>query len=227
MLYISPPFGNYFTYKNAKPIRGTFTYHRRKGLIWHTARSLRPVRGGWRNQIGFRNVGIRSVNFSNRAIYSISAMESAEWDQLLEYVPAHVAIEINLSCPNVSLSIIAPDILARFVKKFPLLQVKMKPAYNEHLIDRMMDGGVECIHMSNTIPTPKGGISGKQLKEINIPNIERLAGTFSGRIIAGGGIYTHKDVTDYRNAGASDFSISTVYITKPWNIQEIYKKCYD
>ena len=227
MLYISPPFGNYFTYKNAKPIRGTFTYHRRKGLIWHTARSLRPVRGGWRNQIGFRNVGIRSVNFSDQAIYSISAMESSEWESLLEYVPAHVSLELNLSCPNVSLSLISPATLAQFVKKFPLLQVKMKPAYNEHLIDRMMDGGVECIHMSNTIPTPKGGISGKQLKEINIPNIERLAGTFSGRIIAGGGIYTHKDVTDYRNAGASDFSISTVYISCPWNIPKIYKACYD
>jgi len=233
MLYISPPFGNYFTYplrrafNNAKSIKGTFTYHRRKGLIWHTARSLRPVKGGWRNQIGFRNVGIRSVNFSNRAIYSISAMESSEWESLLEYVPAHVSIELNLSCPNVSLSIISPDILAQFVKKFPSLQVKMKPSYNEHLIDRMIGEGVKCIHMSNTIPAPKGGISGRQLKEINIPNIERLAGTFSGRIIAGGGIYTHKDVTDYRNAGASDFSISTVYITKPWNIQEIYKKCYD
>ena len=222
MLYISPPFGNYFTYKNAKPIRGTFTYHRRKGLIWHTARSLRPVKGGWRNQIGFRNVGIRSVNFSDQAIYSISAMESSEWESLLEYVPAHVSLELNLSCPNVSLSIISPDILARFVKKFPLLQVKMKPAYNEHLIDRMMDGGVECIHMSNTIPVPKGGISGRQLKEINIPNIEMLAGTFNGRIIAGGGIYDRQDVTDYRNAGATDFSISTVYITKPWHIQEIY-----
>ena len=224
MLYISPPFGNYFTYKNAKPIRGTFTYHRRKGLIWHTARSLRPVRGGWRNQIGFRNVGIRSVNFNDQAIYSISAMESAEWDSLLEYVPAHVAIEINLSCPNVSLSLISPATLAQFVKKFPLLQVKMKPAYNEHLIDRLIGEGVSCIHMSNTIPTPKGGISGRQLKEINILNIERLAGTFKGRIIAGGGIYDRQDVTDYRNAGASDFSVSTVYITKPWHIQEIYNE---
>jgi dihydroorotate dehydrogenase len=149
-------------------------------------------------------------------------MESAEWDQLLEYVPAHVAIEINLSCPNVSLNLISPAILAQFIKKFPLLQVKMKPSYNEHLIDRMMDGGVNCIHMSNTIPTPKGGISGRQLKEINILNIERLAGTFKGRIIAGGGIYDRQDVTDYRNAGASDFSVSTVYITKPWHIQEIY-----
>ena len=222
MLYISPPFGNYFTYKNATPIRGTFTYHRRKGLIWHTTRSLRPVKGGWRNQIGFRNIGIRSVNFSDQAIYSISAMESAEWDQLLEYVPAHVSLELNLSCPNVSSPLIPPDILAQFISKYSSLQVKVKPLYNEYLLDRLMDEGVKCIHMSNTISIPKGGISGRQLKEINLPNIERFAKTFTGRIIAGGGIYDRQDVTNYRNAGATDFSVSTVYITKPWHIQEIY-----
>jgi dihydroorotate dehydrogenase (NAD+) catalytic subunit len=224
MLYISPPFGNYFTYKNATPIRGTFTYHRRKGLIWHTARSLRPVKGGWRNQIGFRNAGIRSVNFSGQAIYSISAMESAEWNSLLEYIPAYVSLELNLSCPNVSFSPIPPDILAQFVSKYPSLQVKVKPSYNEYLLDRLIDEGVKCIHMSNTISTPMGGISGRQLKEINLHNIERFAKAFNGRLIAGGGIYDAQDVIDYRNAGASDFSISTVYITKPWHIKEIYEQ---
>ena len=222
MLYISPPFGNYFTYKNAKPIKGTFTYHRRKGLIWHTARSLRPVKGGWRNQIGFRNAGIRSVDFDARAVYSISAMESEEWDLLLECIPAYVSLELNLSCPNVSLSLIPPNILSQFVSKYPSLQVKVKPLYNEYLLDRLIGEGVECIHMSNTISTPKGGISGRQLKDINLYNIEKFAKTFTGRIIAGGGIYDRQDVIDYRNAGASDFSISTVYITKPWHIKEIY-----
>ena len=78
--------------------------------------------------------------------------------------------------------------------------------------------------MSNTIPTPKGGISGRHLKEINLHNIERFAKTFTGRLIAGGGIYDAQDVIDYRNAGATDFSISTVYITKPWHIKEIYEQ---
>ena len=43
-------------------------------------------------------------------------------------------------------------------------------------------------------------------------------------IIAGGGIYTKQDVIDYRNAGADDFSISTAWITKPWNVKEIYNE---
>ena len=224
MLYISPPFGNYFTHKNATPIKGTFTYHRRKGLIYHTLRSLRPVKGGWRNQIGFRNKGIRAVDFLkyNKAIYSISAMESNEWELLLECIPEQVSLELNLSCPNVSSSPISPENLTQFITKFPKLQVKIKPLYNEPLLERLIDGGVKCIHMSNTLPTPKGGVSGRQLKEVNIHNIDRLTKIFKGRIIAGGGIYDRQDVVDYRNAGASDFSVSTAYITKPWHIQEIY-----
>ena len=84
--------------------------------------------------------------------------------------------------------------------------------------------GVKTIHMSNTIATPKGGISGRQLKDINLANVEKLAKVFTGRIIAGGGIYDRQDVIDYRNVGATDFSISTVYITKPWHIKEIYNE---
>ena len=71
MLYISPPFGNYLPYKNAVRIRGTFTWKRRKGLLYHTARSLRPVKGGWRNQIGFRKKGIKKGNFNTKDIFSI------------------------------------------------------------------------------------------------------------------------------------------------------------
>ena len=77
--------------------------------------------------------------------------------------------------------------------------------------------------MSNTIAAKKGGISGSQLKKINLPLIEK-ARKMNVTIIAGGGIYTKQDVIDYRNAGADDFSISTAWITKPWNVKEIYNE---
>ena len=81
--------------------------------------------------------------------------------------------------------------------------------------------------MSNTIPSPKGGISGEQLKKINLPLIENAAKTLNDvRLIAGGGIYSAQDVTDYRNAGANDFAISTVWFSYPWNIPAIYKEAY-
>jgi dihydroorotate dehydrogenase len=111
-----------------------------------------------------------------------------------------------------------------YCKKFPDLIAKVRYDIPNTDIHKLMDMGVKTIHCSNTIPTSKGGISGRQLKEVNLPNIERLAKTFTGRIIAGGGIYNKQDIIDYRNSGASDFSISTVYITKPWHIKEIYNE---
>ena len=230
MLYISPPFGNYFTYKNAMSIRGTFTHHRRKGLIWHTARSLRPVKGGWRNQIGFRNPGLSNVIINKRDTYSIAALDS-DWSSFISQMPySHpTSIEINVGCPNVGSYSISDDEVKSFVRCVELgyirnLSVKLSPTStnNGDYVKRLCDLGINNFHLSNTISTPKGGISGRQLKDINLYKVEKIAKIFTGRIIAGGGIYDRQDVIDYRNVGATDFSISTVYITKPWHIKEIY-----
>ena len=225
MIYISPPFGNYISLQDTTSIRGTFTYHRRKGLIYHTLRSLRPVRGGWRNQIGFRNKGIHAVDFTELAdVYSICGLNEFEWTSMLFHIPEYTRLELNLSCPNVPTISISDEAMQAYCEKFPDLIAKVRYDIPNTDIDKLMDMGVKTIHCSNTIPTSKGGISGRQLKEVNLPNIERLAKTFTGRIIAGGGIYNKQDIIDYRNAGASDFSISTVYITKPWHIKEIYEQ---
>ena len=79
----------------------------------------------------------------------------------------------------------------------------------------------------NTIPTPRGGISGSQLRVLNLAAIERLSKLSFDSLIAGGGIYSAEDVDRYRNMGATDFSISTVYISRPWNIPFIYRSCHE
>jgi len=231
MLYISPPFGNYLRYKDAISIRGTFTWRRRPGLIYHTLRSFRPVRGGWINQIGFRNPGIRSItSFNLRDIYSISAIEPSEWPLLHSYIPDYVNLELNLSCPNINKDGSPPPgislpMLEKFLAKFPNLIVKTRPEPSPIDMEDMIRIGVKNIHMSNTIANKKGGISGSQLKKINLPLIEKARKMdVTIVIIAGGGIYTKQDVIDYRNAGADDFSISTAWITKPWNVKEIYNE---
>ena len=192
MIYISPPFGNYISLQNTTSIKGTFTYHRRKGLIYNTLRSLRPVRGGWRNQIGFRNKGIHSVDFTQ--------------------------LELNLSCPNVPTISISDETMQAYCEKFPDLIAKVRYDIPNSEVDKLVDMGVERIHCSNTIPTDKGGISGRQLKELNLPNIERISER-TPRVIAGGGIYDPMDIVQYRNAGAKDFSLSTIFISKPWNVK--------
>ena len=79
--------------------------------------------------------------------------------------------------------------------------------------------------MSNTIPTEKGGISGRQLKEVNLPLVEKVAnmGLQGTAIIAGGGIYSPQDVRDYRNAGVTSYSLSTIWFT-PWKVPSVYKE---
>ena len=227
MLYISPPFGNYLSYKNSIQVKGTFTWKRRKGIIRRSLKTIRPVEGGWRNSIGFRNPGIRSVVFRPQTRYSISIIEPYEWDYLLDEIPRRVDLEINLSCPNVPSVTIPANILRSFLDKFPRLTLKTSPVIPQKELEEYAEMGVENFHMSNTIPSPEGGISGEQLKKINLPLIENAAKTLNDvRLIAGGGIYSAQDVIDYRNAGAHDFAISTVWFSYPWNIPDIYKEAY-
>ena len=225
MLYISPPFGNYLSYKDSVQVKGTFTWERRKGIIRRSLKTIRPVSGGWRNSIGFRNPGIRSVTFRPETTYSVSIIESYEWELLYDFLPEGIDLEINLSCPNVPSVSIPVSILRPFLEKFPTLTLKTSPVIPQKELQKYAELGVRNFHMSNTIPSPEGGISGKQLKKINLPLIENAASSLSGvRLIAGGGIYSVQDVIDYRNAGANDFSVSTVWFSCPWNIPAIYKE---
>ena len=225
MLYISPPFGNYFSYKDATRIRGTFTANPRRGLIYHTLRSLRPVKGGWRNQIGFRNKGIKNISLKSNSICSVCGLNESEWETLVKYLPSLGArIELNLSCPNVNEISIPDDILKEFIYKFPNLIVKVRYDISETLAAKIRLLGVNHLHCSNTIPTDKGGISGKPLRNLNVYAIQRLSQLHFSSLIAGGGIYSRENISEYRAAGATDFSISTAYITCPWNIPSIYRE---
>ena len=223
MLYISPPFGNYFDYgKHSARIRGTFTADRRRGLVYHTLRSLRPVEGGWRNQIGFRNKGLQNIKkFDMSSYYSLAALDS-NWVTLFTMLPQNAKIELNVGCPNVGTYSIRRAEIKLFTSHYKNLIVKMSPNVTREFLDDCQELGVKTIHLSNTIPTSRGGISGSQLKELCLPLVESTATTYNMEIIAGGGIYSKQDVIDYANAGAKHFSISTVFITAPWRVSSIH-----
>jgi len=155
-------------------------------------------------------------------VYSICGLNYAEWEILLYTIPQGTKVELNLSCPNVSDASINTDLLKEFLNKFPALSVKIRYDISEAFANLLYDTGVKTIHTSNTIPTERGGLSGKPLRERNMSCVESLAKMSFDSLIAGGGIYSKQDVVDYRNAGATDFSISTVYISCPWNIPKIY-----
>ena len=93
-------------------MHGSFTWDARPGLIRHTLRSFRRIEGGWINQIGLRNKGIRSVKeFNPDLIYSLVGLDDGDWENMLDYCPYGINIEVNLGCPNVHEYGIPPEVL--------------------------------------------------------------------------------------------------------------------
>ena len=223
---ISPPFGNYFSHPDATRIRGSYTLERRKGLIWNTIKSFRKVEGGWVNKIGLRNCGVASAPTDGDSIYSLSAIQPDDWAHIYDRLHSEISmIEINLGCPNLDDTTIAPskgmfDLLHML---FKVVIVKIAPTDHGFAQGRRLveECGVSILHCCNTVPSDRGGISGTQLKPISLDFVEKFRQLYPElTIIGGGGIYTHFDIVEYDNAGADHFSLSTAFM-KPWKAKEI------
>lgn len=219
---ISPPFGNFINHSKCTSIVGTYTLHKRGGWIkklYRTILTVRPIRNGWVNNIGLQNPGIKSVKeFDPEKIYSIAVIESEEWDELINYIPPEITVELNLSCPNIDReSDIQDDQVVAYIKKFSLVIFKLSPTneiYNQ--ADRLVSLGAKYLHIANTIPTSRGGESGKRLKDFSIQTIKVVKNKYPDiKIIGGGGIYSNKDVELYKNARADYFSLASIWF-KPW-----------
>ena len=209
---------------------GTFTWQQRRGLIKQCLKTIRPVKGGWRNSIGFRNPGMSNIKrFTGsmrrgRDLYSIAALDS-DWSPFITQMPDGLTIEINIGCPTVGSYTISDDDINLFVKCFPELKVKLSPTVDLDYIKRLHSLGVNKFHLSNTLPSNEGGISGYPLKRISLTLVEKTATMNLEKlhIIAGGGIYKPQDIKDYRDAGANSFSLSTIWFT-PWRVPAVYRE---
>ena len=224
---ISPPFGTYISLPQATSVKGTFTAHKRKGKWLQIIKTLRKVPGGWRNQIGLRNAGVRCCYYTNvDPIYSFAAIDSIEeWDKIIDSnMPFHMKAEINVSCPNAKHALPTKHNLYRFVINCRTAIVKLPPNVDNilNIVDTAIEAGIDTFHCCNTLPSPQGGISGQQLKPYSLKIIELIKNRYpTASIIGGGGIYSVQDVKDYANAGAEHFSLATVWFT-PWKVKQIY-----
>lgn len=209
---ISPPFGNYFSHQKCLSVKGTYTVDYRPGLVYRSLTTIRPVYGGWRNKVGLRNKGIQSVCFKKGLIYSVCAVKGGDWDTLRSFIPDGTIVELNLSCPNIKNHPISIGELRDWTRNHIVI-AKLPPTTQFlNLAYMCVESGVRILHLSNTLPCPQGGISGHQLKEINLPIIEVVAKRFPKiEIVAGGGIYSLDDIASYKRAGATYFSLSTVW----------------
>lgn len=218
---ISPPFGNWMSHPDATRVMGSYTLERRRGLVWNTLKSLRPIPGGYVNRIGLRNPGIRNVRFLQGRIYSVVGLNAGDWEQMLELIPAGTNLELNLGCPNVHEYGIPEEVLKEYVRRFRTIAKLPATSMINDVAAMCVDSGVPYLHCSNTLPTPRGGESGCRLKAWNLPVIERLHARYQHTaIIAGGGIYGVRDVEDYAAAGAAHFSLATVWF-RPWRARAI------
>jgi len=221
-LLISPPFGNWLKSSHCTRVLGSFTWERRRGLLYHTLRSLRSVPGGWVNEIGLRNPGIRACKFDARHIYSVVGLLDGDWELILHHCPPTLTVEVNLGCPNVHEYGIPPAVLRCYCETFNVIAKLSPTAMVDDTAAMCIEAGARYLHLSNTIPTARGGESGRRLFGINLPIVARLAARYPGKIIAGGGIYDTAALAHYRAAGATHFSLATVWLT-PWRGREIVR----
>ena len=229
MYFISAPFGNFLQHstfaKNAICVTGTFTLKPRPGRLKQILRTLRYVRTEkgwtWRNQLGLRNPGIFNgiENTNSNSVMSISSLEPNDWKILYEIVPKDMSVELNISCPNVDAHPNLTKIFAKDMRKWCI--VKVPPTITPKQLDKIVSLGYNCIHASNTVPTAKGGLSGKMIMPYTLKIIDYMKNNHNDvTMIAGGGVYSKQDAKNYLDAGADHISLGSVCFT-PWKIKGI------
>ena len=225
-IYIAPPFGSYFRPKRALAVLGSFTVQPRRGRTGQVLRTVRPVPGGWVNAIGLRNPGINSLPdfFAANLVVSLAPLAVTDWHDFERWADERgnrMRVEFNVSCPNIDGHPALPtktQFQRMIIAGSGRVSVKLPPTSNSlALVQFFADAGVQRIHVSNTLPSPAGGISGRVLREANLPLVSAAADWLSTNgyrteIIGGGGIYRIAHAHVYRGAGAAHVSLGTVWM---------------
>jgi len=226
MIFISPPFGKYLKFKKAISINGSYTLNPRRGLLIQILKTLRYSYkySGWVNKIGLRNPGIQQAidYYDNSSVISIALLEEGEIPQIIEKIPKHMNIELNISCPNAGKKMIDVGI-EKFLneeRKWCILKLPLTISMDK--IDEYYRLGFRQFHCCNTYPVEEGGVSGRYLMPHSLRLIERINEKYDDVvIIGGGGIQSKEDIEKYSNAGAKYYSISTL-LFNPWKFAIFY-----
>lgn len=223
-LVISAPFGNYIQPEGATPTLGTFTLLRRPGRVWRVLKTVRYRRRqrAWVNKIGLRNPGIdwlaqrvsrERCDVSDK-IVSIHGFDEDQWMKLLEKIAAirPMAVELNMSCPNVGEIDWPPPLFNRAVATGLIVVVKLPPVNYDVMVKQAVEAGVRTFHCCNTLPIPEGGMSGKPLQPKSLDCIRDLRSKPFGSdltLIGGGGVYEVGDIKTFAEAGADRVALGT------------------
>ena len=227
---VSPPLSNLkvFSPKDSTRILGTYTLEKRRGL-WRVLTTLKKVEGGWANSVGLRNGGIKSVP-NTKDIISISVFEQSEWSPIISTLKERdniLGVEVNVSCPNAQVGMIPPEHLKDLNNSFETVIVKTPHFASLCYYLRLIDTGVDIIHISNTRPSEYGAISGTSLIERNLKRIRQVKSFRPNvKVIGGGGIYDLDTVLRYEEAGADHFSLGTLLFS-PLKTRRLIRDYYE
>ena len=218
---------------------------------------IAEVCGGMLNCVGIPSVGIeaflrdelpRYENIGTQVILSISGSEPVHYAEIAELVgddPRIVALEMNLSCPNVGSGLpfsSDPQLLYDTVRQtrqrttLPLY-AKLSPNVTDIRVScrAAEDAGADALTLSNTframtidiqkrrpyLGNLSGGMSGPAVKPMNMFLVWQAYETVHIPIIACGGIASWRDAVEYLMAGASAVQVGSCNFNNPMTMHNI------
>ena len=207
--------------------------------------------GGMLNSIGLDNDGIEAfierqlpylAGLETAIIVSIAGKSYEEFVELgarLDGVPGVAAVELNVSCPNVTGGVdfgVNPDMCEQVVSgvrkrcSVPVL-AKLTPNVTDvTVVARAAEaGGADAISLVNTclgmavdwrrrrprLGAGMGGLSGPAIKPIALRAVYQAARAVHVPVVGIGGIATVDDVMEFLVAGAAAVQIGTANFYRP------------
>ena len=242
---------------------------KRLGAIVCKGTTLKPREGnpqprlvetasGILNSVGLENIGVEAVikekapvwaKWQVPVIVNIAGETVDEYKEVaarLEGIAGISAIEVNISCPNVSsggiefctngMSAAEVTKKVKSVSSLPVI-IKLSPNVTDigEIASAVRDAGADAITLINTVRgmaidinkcqpclgNNVGGLSGPAMKPIALYMVYRVADIVDIPIIGCGGISCAEDALEFLMAGASAVQIGTANLTSPQATLEV------
>jgi dihydroorotate dehydrogenase (NAD+) catalytic subunit len=212
-------------------------------------------RCGMINSIGLQNVGVETF-FSKYfplferkkapIIVNFFGFTEDEYIACARSIKPHkliVALEMNLSCPNIKKGGISfgkdPAMVSGIIKKvkavspLPLI-AKLTPEVKNivEIATAAYEAGADGFTLINTMPGAivdtkqkkvpiKGGLSGPMLRPIALRAVHEVSKAVPVPVIGAGGIMDYMDAISFLMAGASAVQVGTATFVDPFSIPKI------
>ncbi len=207
---------------------------------------------GLLNAIGLQNIGVKALIEEKAPVWAkwrVPVIVNIAGEKLEEYariaaaldgVPGISAIEVNISCPNVSAggmefgasaaSAARVTAAVRSATSLPLL-VKLTPNTGEivRIAAAVAEAGADALCLINTVRgmaidihhrrpvlgNTTGGLSGPAIKPVALAMVYEVAGAVGLPIVGCGGVSSGSDAIEFILAGASAVEVGTASFANP------------